>query len=92
MCLRASWRQARLYAALESKRLGRGGNHLVSQITGICSAAISRGRKELDQSLELGFINQARLSIEGRPRIEEKDPNIKASLKRSSRMKEVVTR
>ncbi len=71
--------QRRWYVALESKRIGRGGISLMSQITGISDPTIRRGLKELDDSLESASINRVRL-FSGRPRIEEKDPTIEAAL------------
>jgi hypothetical protein len=40
--------QRRWFVALESKRLGYGGDHLLSQITGMDEKTIRRGRTELD--------------------------------------------
>jgi hypothetical protein len=71
--------QRRLYAAIESKRLGHGGPTLLSRITGISPTAIARGRKELEEYLLTGAINQEK-DPGGRPGIEKKFPNIKAIL------------
>jgi hypothetical protein len=43
--------QRRWFVALESKRLGHGGDRLLSQITGMDEKTIRRGREELDASL-----------------------------------------
>jgi hypothetical protein len=43
--------QRRWYAALEAKRLGRGGDRLVAQITGLDEKTIRPGRAELNASL-----------------------------------------
>lgn len=43
--------QRRWLAALESQRVGRGGDRLLSRITGLNVETIRRGRRELDASL-----------------------------------------
>jgi hypothetical protein len=43
--------QRRWYVALESQRLGHGGDRLLSQITGLDEATIRRGRAELGADL-----------------------------------------
>src|SRR5262245_48203014 len=43
--------QRRWYAALESQKLGRGGDRLLSLITGLNVETIRRGRRELEASL-----------------------------------------
>jgi hypothetical protein len=71
--------QRRLYAAIESVRGGRGGCHLLSEITGLCAATIRRGRAELAALLEGRPLERA----EGRPgrrSTEEKYPDIKSVL------------
>jgi len=73
--------QRRWYVGIESKRIGRGGDKILSRITGVCTCTISRGRKQLDDALSSGFIDQVQLSNRGgRPRIEKKDPTIEAVL------------
>ena len=44
-------RQRRWLAALESQRVGRGGDRLLSLVTGLNVETIRRGRRELDASL-----------------------------------------
>jgi len=44
-------RQRRLYAGFEAKKLGHGGDRLVSLITGLSVKTIARGRRELDEPL-----------------------------------------
>ena len=44
--------QSRWYAALESKKIGHGGDTLLSRITGMNVETIRRGRRELEASLE----------------------------------------
>jgi len=43
--------QRRWYVAVESKRMGAGGDRLLSQITGLDEKTIQRGREELAASL-----------------------------------------
>ena len=65
-------KQRRLYAGLESSRLGRGGDRLMSQWTGINVHTIARGRREL---LEKNGSHQIRRSGGGRPLVEKKARN-----------------
>ena len=44
-------RQRRWLAALESQKVGRGGDRLLSRITGLNVETIRRGRRELDAAL-----------------------------------------
>ena len=44
--------QRRWYVALESKKIGHGGDTLLSTITGMHVETIRRGRRELDASLK----------------------------------------
>jgi hypothetical protein len=64
--------QRRWYAALESSRLGRGGDRLLSQITGLDEKTIRRGREELTASLAAPPAGRARRPGGGRPRVEKK--------------------
>jgi uncharacterized protein with PhoU and TrkA domain len=43
--------QRRWYVALESKKIGRGGDKRLSEITGMDVETIRRGRRELDKDL-----------------------------------------
>ncbi len=43
--------QRRWYVALESKKIGRGGDQQLAQITGMDVETIRRGRRELDEDL-----------------------------------------
>jgi len=49
---RLNEQQRRWYVALESKKMGRGGDRFMSLVTGMHVATIRRGRRELDASLE----------------------------------------
>ena len=68
--------QRRWYVALESKRIGRGGDTLLSQITGMDVETIRRGRQELDEELESRSRPQGSRRIRdaggGQPAVEKK--------------------
>ena len=77
---RLSHEQRRLYAAVESNHLGRGGVRTVVEITGICGPTIARGRRELADLLQGKCIKKERKPGQGRPRVEEKYPGITAAM------------
>jgi hypothetical protein len=64
--------QRRWYAAVESNRIGHGGDQLVSQMTGLDPHTIQRGRRELAASLTERPTERVRLPGAGRPRVEKK--------------------
>lgn len=64
--------QRRWYIALESKRIGYGGDRLLSLITGMDEKTIRRGRQELVKELTNRPVDKIRLPGGGRPRIEKK--------------------
>ena len=64
-------RQRRLYAGLEAKKVGHGGDRLVSLITGLNVDTIARGRRELDEPELSGRI---RTPGGGRRPVEKKRP------------------
>lgn len=64
--------QRRWFVALESKRLGHGGDRLLSQITGMDEKTIRRGRTELDASLVDNPAERIRCVGGGRPPVEKK--------------------
>lgn len=70
----------RWYVALESKRIGYGGDRYLSQITGMSVQVIRRGRRELDANLAGRPVDRVRLAGGGRHRIEVKDPEIETAL------------
>ncbi len=72
--------QRRWYAAVESNRVGHGGIHLLSQITGMNGNTIRRGKQELKQNLANRPIEQIRQNSSGRQRIEKKDATILSAL------------
>lgn len=68
--------QRRLYAAIESTRMGRGGCRLLSEITGLAGVTIARGRRDLAAHLEGRPLEHA-TGRTGRKSIEAKYPDIK---------------
>ncbi|MFN0112256.1 MAG: ISAzo13 family transposase [Blastocatellia bacterium] len=72
--------QKRWYAAIESDRIGWGGDTWLSRITGISRKTIRRGRKELDESLAGRNVGRVRSPGGGRRLIEVKEPTILSTL------------
>ena len=66
--------QRRWYAAVESAKVGHGGDRLVSRITGLHVDTIRRGREDLAASLADRPSDRVRLPGGGRPALEEKSP------------------
>ena len=64
--------QRRWYVALESTRVGYGGDRLLSQVTGMDVETIRRGRRELEDSLHGRPTDRVRLPGAGRPPVEKK--------------------
>jgi hypothetical protein len=64
--------QRRWYVAVESNRVGHGGQRLLSQITGMDEKTIQRGQQEVEQGLADRPTTQARLDGGGRQRVEKK--------------------
>lgn len=64
--------QRRWYVAMESDRLGLGGDEALSQITGMDPKTIQRGRQELETGLSDRPRERVRLPGGGRPRAEKK--------------------
>jgi hypothetical protein len=64
--------QLRWYVALESNRVGHGGDTLLEQITGLDEKTIRRGREELATSLVDHPPQRVRRMGAGRPPIEKK--------------------
>jgi hypothetical protein len=59
--------QRRWYVALESMRIGHGGDTLLAQITGLHVDTIRRGREELADDLQGRPTERVRLPGGGRP-------------------------
>src|SRR3712207_3023183 len=64
--------QRRWYVAVESTRVGHGGDRLLSQITGMDEKTIRRGRAELATSLAEIPTHRVRRPGGGRPPVEKK--------------------
>src|SRR5919198_5077862 len=64
--------QRRWYVAVESNRIGHGGDRLLSQITGMDEKTIRRGREELAASLAACPADRVRQGGGGRPKVEKK--------------------
>jgi len=64
--------QRRWYVALESKKMGRGGDKQLSTITGMDVETIRRGRRELDEDLANRSAEQIREAGGGQPAVEKK--------------------
>jgi hypothetical protein len=72
--------QRRLFAALESRRQGRGGVGRVAQIMGLCKRTVAHGRRQLADLLEGKSPHKEPHPVGGRPRTEKKLPAITAAL------------
>lgn len=64
--------QRRWYVAVESNRIGYGGDRLLAQITGMDEKTIRRGREELASELAERPDERVRVEGGGRPPIEKK--------------------
>ena len=69
--------QRRWYVAMESQKVGHGGDLLMSQITGMDVETIRRGRQELDEELKDRPSDHIRVEGSGRPSAEKKTRNSK---------------
>src|SRR5262249_21937010 len=72
--------QRRLFAAVESNRLGHGGVGRVSEMTGLCKTTITLGRHQLEDLVQGRLFGKVRKKGTGRPRTEQKYPAITAAL------------
>src|SRR5919205_1166213 len=66
--------QRRWYVAVESVKLGHGGDRAVARITGLHVDTIRRGREELAASLVGRPADRVRLPGGGRPALEKSPP------------------
>ena len=66
--------QRRWFAALESKKVGHGGDLLLSRVTGLHVDTIRRGREELDADLQGRPLDRVRKPGAGRPPVKKKIP------------------
>lgn len=69
---RLNEQQRRWYVAVEAKRVGAGGDRLLSQITGLDEKTIQRGRQELADTLTARPSEGIRLPGGGRQKAEKK--------------------
>ena len=69
---RLNEQQRRWFAALESKKVGHGGDSLLAQITGMDVETIRRGRRELDDELASRPVEGVRQAGGGRLPVEKK--------------------
>ena len=72
---RLNEQQRRWLAALESQKIGHGGDKLLSEITGLHPDTIRRGREELDADLQDRPTDRIRKPGGGRPRLSKKIRN-----------------
>jgi hypothetical protein len=72
LCSRLDAQQRRWYVALESNRIGHGGDRLLSHMTGLDEKTIRRGREELAASLADRPMERVRRPGGGRPPVEKK--------------------
>jgi hypothetical protein len=71
--------QRRWAVALESKKMGHGGDRFMSQVTGLHVETIRRGREELENELEGRPMDRTRLPGAGRPTLKKTIPRSKKS-------------
>ena len=73
---RLAEQQRRWYAALESKKIGHGGDVKLSVITGMDVETIRCGRHKLDDDLASRSSERVRDEGAGQPTVEKKDSSI----------------
>lgn len=71
---RLNEQQRRWMVALESKKIGHGGDRFMAKVSGMSVETIRKGRNELDDDLATRPTDRVRLPGGGRPRIEKKTP------------------
>jgi hypothetical protein len=71
---RLNEQQRRWFVALESKKIGHGGDTQLAHITGMDVETIRRGRRELDAELINRPVDRVRHEGGGRPAAEKKIP------------------
>ena len=74
--------QRRWFAALEARRIGHGGQRLVSQITGLSLMTIRRGERELSADPAPCPRTRLRAPGGGRPTLQTRDPVLEPALER----------
>jgi hypothetical protein len=71
-------RARRLWAAVEARTIGYGGDALVSAATGLARETIRHGRRELDRGADTS--GRIRRAGAGRPRLEDTQPGLMGAL------------
>lgn len=71
--------QRRWFVAIESKKIGHGGDRLMSLVTGMHVETIRRGRRELDGGLQDRPVDRVRLPGGGRPSLKKTIRNLKTT-------------
>lgn len=66
--------QRRWMVALESKKIGHGGDRFMAAVSGLSVETIRRGREELDDDLKGRPVDRVRLPGAGQPPIEKNFP------------------
>jgi hypothetical protein len=84
--------QRRWYVALESMKVGYGGDRLLSLITGLDVETIRRGRREMEDSLRGRPTDRVRPPGAGRPPVEKESRTSPASSPPWSRPRPAATR
>jgi len=74
-CSRLDEQQRRWFAALESKKIGHGGDTWVADLTGLHVDTIRRGREELEADLAGRPTERIRTPGAGRPPVKKKTPS-----------------
>jgi len=75
-----SERQRRIYLSIEAKHFGYGGVTKVSKLSGVSRVVITKGKKELEENIEVSVEN-SRKKGGGRKKAIDKYPEIKEELK-----------
>lgn len=75
-------RQKRLYLGSEAKKLGHGGNSIISKLSNVSRPTILQGRKELESTLEKSSVNSGKIRVQGggRKKITFKDHTLMDAL------------
>ncbi len=76
-----SERQKRIFLSIEAKYFGHGGITKVSKLSGVSRVSITKGKKELEENIEIP-VEKSRREGGGRKSIIDKFPQVKAELKK----------
>ena len=72
-----SERQKRIFLSIEAKYFGHGGITKVSKLSGVSRVSITKGKKELEENIEIP-VEKSRREGGGRKSIIDKFPQVKA--------------